>query len=470
MNLTHAIRNTQNTTQTENGMTALKETMSGVMNFFYQVGGFRGVNSDRKVNSFLQAYGESPELALRVLMWSRDIRGGAGERQTFRQILKYLAMNRNQYLIQNLSLISEVGRWDDLWELFGTPIENKLIEFIVGELSKEKPNGLLCKWIPRKGIIFGKFRKAMKMNSGEFRRLLTKNTQVVETSMCTKNWSSINFSHVPSQASKKYVKAFHRNDGIRYVEYIEAAKAGKVKINAKAIFPHEVLRMTDTELSHGTCEAMWKQLPNYMDGCQERVLPVCDVSGSMDGLPMEVCVALGLYISERNEGLFKNAFITFNTDPKLQYLGENLNIVERKRLLERSGWGYNTDLQKTFKLILDAAVKNNLPSSEMPTQVLIMSDMQFDEAIKGASNPRALDMINRMYADAGYRMPKIVFWNLRTSEGYPCAKDEEGVAMISGYSPAILKAILSGKELSIFTPYNIMLDVINIDKYKLNGF
>ena len=211
-----------------------------------------------------------------------------------------------------------------------------------------------------------------------------------------------------------------------------------------------------------------------MEGISERVLPVVDVSGSMttpagnngNVTCMDVSTSLGLYISERNEGVFKNAFITFSSKPQLQLLEGSL--TERLTQLERADWGMNTDLQATFKLILDQAVKHNVPVSEMPTKVLILSDMEFDEATSGTYtylwNPTAQEMIKGMYEEAGYEMPGIVYWNIQSrQDNVPTRFDEMGTALVSGFSPSIMKSILSCQDV---TPYNMMMETIGSARYE----
>ena len=266
------------------------------------------------------------------------------------------------------------------------------------------------------------------------------------------------------------------NDEERYEEYKRALVDGKTTINVGAVYPYDITKSIKYGGEKDVAQAQWDSLPNYMEDINERVLPVVDVSGSM-GNPagnngnvtcMDVSTSLGLYISERNEGVFKNAFITFSSKPQLQLLEGSL--ANRLHELQRADWGMNTDLQATFKLILDQAVKNNVPVSEMPTKVLILSDMEFDEAISGDYdrvsewNPTAQEMIKGMYEEAGYKMPGIVYWNIQSRQDkVPTSFDEMGTALVSGFSPSIMKSILSCQDM---TPYNMMMETIGSARYE----
>jgi hypothetical protein len=262
-----------------------------------------------------------------------------------------------------------------------------------------------------------------------------------------------------------YASAFRKRDGLRYDEYLDSVESGEVKINTGAVYPYNVLNM----LRNGDMKAantMWQNLPDYMEGNNERVIPVVDVSGSMDcpagGNPsitcMDVAISLGLYISERNIGDFKDAFITFSAQPKLQYLKGNLN--ERYNQLGNAEWGMNTNLEAMFELILDKAKKSNLSETEMPTMILILSDMQFDSGVRYNSN--AQTMISKQYEVNGYKMPKVVYWNINDYGNKPAQKHQSGVAMVSGFSPSLLKSLLSGEDLS---PISVMMKVIGDSRY-----
>jgi hypothetical protein len=259
----------------------------------------------------------------------------------------------------------------------------------------------------------------------------------------------------------KYRKAFFKNDGPRMTAFIEAVHSGEAKINAGVLHPHQLYQAINQGENASAVEAQWNNLVNYMEGSTERILPVCDVSGSMSGLPMDVSVSLGIYISERNEGIFKDAFLTFHETPEMQYLKGSL--VQRMNQLSNAPWGGTTNLQATFDLVLNSAIREKLPEDQMPTKILIISDMEFDEACGRYGNGTNLDMIKEEYITSGYVMPEIIFWNVNGRSGNsPAQINDEGVGLVSGFSPSILKTILKGK---VYGPTELMLDTVDSERY-----
>lgn len=464
-------------TVTENGMVTNSSSLSATLDLFFTIAAVRKSigtldGTQRIIGKFEAARNEDALITRKLLFWARDIRGGAGEREVFRILLRHTAKNHPQDVIDNIELVSEFGRWDDLFCLFNTQVETEAIKVIVNALKEG--NGLVAKWLPRLGgkvpdhkkHIANKVRSAMNLGPKEYRQMLVKLTNVVETPMCSKEFDKINYEHVPSVAMSRYSKAFSKNDTERFNSYKQSLIDGEAKINAGALYPYDVtknLQYGDSDLAN----EQWKSLPNFMEGSVERVLPVCDVSGSMqteigNGITsaMDVCISLGLYISERNEGVFKDAFVTFSENPKLQYLTGDLK--SRFHQLQSADWGYGTNLEKTFSYILNQGAKHNVPESEMPTCILIISDMEFDEASR--IDDSAFDMIRRKYEECGYMIPKIVFWNLCSRhDNMPVTKDDNETALVSGFSPSILKTVLSGNAMN---PIQIMLDTINQPRYE----
>jgi hypothetical protein len=293
--------------------------------------------------------------------------------------------------------------------------------------------------------------------------------------MCANDWDSICFGKLPSVASARYQKAFGKNAYETYSAYIESLTKGESKINAGAVYPYDITKT----LQHGNsivANEQWKALPNYMEGTTENILPIVDVSGSMS-VPaggsknvscMDVAISLGLYISERNEGSFKDSFITFSSNPTIQVLKGSL--YDRYSQMNSSKWGMSTDIQATFKMILKHSVENKLEKEEMPSKILILSDMEFDQAVNSwrqnekGWNPSVNELISKTYNDAGYDMPQIVYWNIQSRNGgIPVSFKEDGTALISGFSPAIMTSILGGK---IESPYQIMDKTIMKERYE----
>lgn len=458
---------------TENGMATNSSSLNFCVDLFFTIGAMRGQDKERLIRNFSLAFNEDPTRAMKILFWARDVREGAGERQIFKDILVYLVENQSESLKKNIGLISEYGRWDDLLVLAGTKLEEEVFSQI--QIAIGAGNGLCAKWMPRKGTIAQRLREFMKMSPKQYRKTLVNLTNVVETKMCANQWEAIEYGKLPSLASARYQKAFWKRDGERYKLYIEKLTKGEEKINAGAVYPYDVTKSLERG-NKDVANAQWKALPNFMEGSTERVLPVVDVSGSMMSAVggngnvtcLDVSISLGLYISERNEGAFKDAFITFSAEPQLQILKGTLN--ERFLQLRRADWGYNTDLQKVFSLILDQAVKNNVPESEMPTKILVLSDMEFDAAIHNSVfssntqwNPTAQQMIQKMFGDAGYKMPGIVYWNIQSrGENIPVSFNETETALVSGFSPSILKSLLKGE---IVSPQQIMDETILSERY-----
>ena len=451
--LVNAVR--QEDTLTANGMVTNSTSLNSNVDMFFLAGASRKM-SDKDIEILFQkAIVEDPSVALKLMFWARDVRGGAGERRFFRVCSKFLNNNYLSYLEKNIKLVPEYGRWDDIFEL-----DEKLVLPLIKE-GLDKENGLLAKWLDRQGPFANKIRKYMGLTPKEYRKLVVGLSNTVEQKMCAKDWNDITYSHVPSVAMNKYRKAFLKNDMGRFNEYIELVHEGKEEIKAGVLFPHMLYDAWKRNEDKRAVEAQWINLPDFMADSNERAIPVCDVSGSMSGLPMSVSVALGVYISERNKSIFKDAFITFSSTPKMEYLKGTL--YERLRQLESAEWGGSTNLEGVYKLILNKATKNNLPESEMPTKILIISDMEFNQCTQNGSDT-ALSMIQRMYAEAGYKMPDIIFWNVNGRLGnVPANFKAKNVGLVSGFSPAILKSVLSG---SIDTPASLMLKTINSERYK----
>lgn len=458
----------QNVTLTDNGMITNPTSLNKCVDLFFSIGSMRGKSKDKVVNLFNEAYNENPLVASKILFWVRDVRSGAGERQTFRDVISYLTTNSPQTVRKNIGLIPEFGRWDDVLVLFGTELEDDMFSLIKTALSNG--DGLCAKWMPRKGIVANKLRKLFRTTPKQYRKMLVGLTNVVESKMCAKDWENIDYSKLPSLASSRYQKSFNKNDNERYNEYKKSLQDGTAKVNAGAVYPYDIVKSINMGGDKIVSEKQWESLPNWMEGSVERILPVVDVSGSMcvevGGNPnlscMDVALSLGMYISERNEGSFKDAFITFSSNPQLQYLTGNLS--ERLNQLRRADWGMSTDLEAVFNLILHQAKMNNVPESNMPTKILILSDMQFNQATRRDSLG-AQSMIESMYEELGYTKPDIIYWNLNAKGGnFPVEFDKNGTALVSGFSPSILKSLLGGKNM---TPKSIMMDTVNDDRYSV---
>lgn len=461
--------------RTTNGMKARKSTANAVVDLFYNAGASRGKNI---VPAFAAAMAENRELALRVAAWLRDVRGGAGERESFRSIMRYLEKNDVEAAKAILTKVPELGRWDDIF-VFESDVMKSAAFTMLGDALRAK-NGLAAKWTPRQGKLAAEIRQYFGMSPKFYRKSLVEMTKVVETQMCAKEWDSINFSHVPSVAASRYKKAFNRNTP-SYAAYVASLVKGdnpEVKVNAGAVYPYDVLKgriggyMKFDKTESDLIQKQWEALPNFVGDAN--ILPLVDVSGSMScpagghgsksGVTcMEVAVSLGLYLADKNEGKFKDTFLTFSDKPELLNLKGNIN--QKIDQMVSSSWGMSTNLHKAFERILDVAVKGGVPQEEMPAMVLILSDMQFNACVR--HDDSAMQMIARKYAEAGYTLPKVVFWNLNAAYGNaPVKFDTSGTALVSGFSPAVVKPLLAG-DLETFTPESVMLKTIMDDRYKV---
>lgn len=445
--------------RTENGMTALTGTGNACTNLFFKIGASRGKNI---IPDFVSALVENKDYATRIALWARDVRNGAGERQIYRDILRYLEKNDPELALKFIHKTPELGRWDDLLS-FETH-ELRAAAFAVIAEALNSGNGLAGKWMPRKGGDANDLRKYLGLSPKAYRKLLVSLTKVVETQMCAKEWNSINFEHVPSVASARYKKAFAKNAKDHYINYLSKLEKGEAKVNAGAVYPYDVIKtaMSGDRSNLQLIKAQWESLPDYTN--DTAILPLVDVSGSMvtpvagRTTALQVAVSLGLYLADKNKSAFRDCFVTFSDKPKLLKLKGD--IIQKLDQMTSSNWGMNTNLHAAFNQILDTAIDNSVTEADMPKILLILSDMQFDECI--TYDDSAMEMIERKYRDAGYDVPNIVFWNLCARDNAPVKFDKRGVALVSGFSPSIMKSVLGCDSL---TPESVMLKTILNERY-----
>ncbi len=462
---------------TENGMVTNSTSLNSCVDLFFQVGAMRGQDKSRLTTAFVKAFSENALTAMKLLFWARDIRGGAGERQIGKDIMAYLAVNRTEAMRKNIALVTEFGRWDDLLVFFGTKLEKDALELIAKGLADK--NGLCAKWMPRPNVANREARRQahiirnfLGLSPKEYRKLLVENCNTVEQLMCAKKFAEIDYNKLPSKAMANLMKAFSKNDKDRFGAYLNSLEKGEagVKINAGAVYPYDIIKSLMAGQVQGA-NAQWAALPNFLEGSTERFIPIVDTSGSMfwpescvtgDLYAGHIAQSLGLYISERNEGPFKDAFITFNSTPELIVVAGTL--AERHAQVQRLRTGGSTNLQGVYQLILKKAKEGNVPQSEMPTMIIIFSDMEFNQGASGHAGSTAQEMVEKMYAEAGYKCPTVVYWNLasRGDKNKPVKFDKSGTALVSGFSPALLSSLLGGKDM---TPMSMMMDVIGSERY-----
>jgi hypothetical protein len=455
-----AVKEVQMETRTKNGMKTFDSSKSALVDLFFSIGASRGKDLSKE---FVKALKQDETLALRLLMWARDVRGGAGEREVVRKILLSLEKNYPEVLVRVLPHLAEFGRWDDML-IFKTKEVKTAAFTLIGNALRER-NGLAAKWMPRQGPLAAEIRAFFGMSPKFYRKSLVEMTKVVEQNMCANTWTEINYSHVPSLAASRYQKAFKKHDQTGYEAYKAKLTTGEAKVNAAAVYPYDVIKSRRFGGDDTVIQAQWDALPNYCS--DELVLPVVDVSGSMGCVVggnknltcLDVSVSLGLYLADKNTGPFKDMFLTFSEKSKLEILKGNL--IDKLNQLESSDWGMSTNLHAAFEAILKYATEWRVPEKHMPKYLLIMSDMEFNHCAK--FDDSAMQMIERKYKAAGYSVPNIVFWNLNARAGnVPVKHDKRGVALVSGFSPSIMTSILAAEDLS---PESVMMKTLTSPRY-----
>ena len=484
-----------NVSKTENGALGYKTTGSALVDFNFKVSSFRTKNREKDIiPDFVKAWHENPELAIKYLFYLRDVREGLGERNTFRVILHDIA----DYLDTRVfDWIMKYGRADDLFLFFDTKLEWDMVEYVQQQLFKDmdncianKPISLLAKWMPSINTtsedtrkLAYRFIKELNITPANYRKCLSKLRKyldVVERKLCKNEWGKVDYNTVPSLANLKYNKAFFKHDEERRKAYLEALKNvdKTAKINASVLYPHDIVNKYKSFPSWSwqpkisdydeTLEQLWKNLPNYLKD-EQNVLVIRDGSGSMGGAigtsskitAMDVADALSIYFSERCSGPYKDKFLTFSSKPQYVDLSKNEGLREKLVELTKYDECSNTNIEAVFDLVLKIAVENNLEQEDIPT-LLIISDMEFDYAITDKSR-KLFTVIGEKYKRAGYQLPKLVFWNVNSRTGtIPVIENDRGVILVSGFSAAITKMVLSNEA----DPYKALVEILNSDRYK----
>ena len=488
MNFAEAANKYARYARTENGALALNTTSSACLDFFSLVGAVRDADEVRVQRLFADAFAENPLMAVKIAFYGRDIRGGLGERKTFRRIIRYMAEFHPDAIRKNIHLIGEYGRYDDLYALCGTPVEKDMWAHMKERLNADigaehagKPVSLLAKWIATPDASSKKTRalgiqtaSALGYGVPVFKRILRglrKATKIVERDMSANRWSDIQYPSVPSRAMKNYANAFRRHDGERFDNFINKAVTGEVKINASTLYPYDLVKAAwagcigwdKSRVSEDKAiEAQWRALPNYVrDGVN--ALVIADTSGSMawgDGRPIYTALSLAIYFAERNTGAYHNLWMTFSESSEIQTLkGETL--AQKLSSINTSLWGNNTNLEAAFEEVLEIAVENHIPQEEMPKSLIVISDMEIDARTR--SNWLFYDAMMARFASYGYALPNIVFWNVNSRrDTFHADKNRKGVQLVSGSSAATFKHVM---ECVGMTPIEAMQNVINSERY-----
>lgn len=476
-------------TRTENGAAAWRSTGSDCLDLFASIGALRGSDDEDIIARFVRAYTEDADIAMKLLFFARDVRGGLGERRVFRTLLRWLARSEPAAAQKNLRHVAEYGRWDDLLCVAGTPCWREALRLIREQLERDREAlkgggavSLLGKWLPspnassREAAAQGRrLARALGLSEAEYRKTLSAlraRLRIIENNLREKDYS-FDYEKQPSRALFKYRQAFRRNDQERYSRFLSDSRQGKVRLHAAQVAPYELaapcLKPWDRKAlspeEKASMNAAWEALPDWSG--DENTLAVVDTSGSMYGsclhnapLPAAVAFSLGLYVAERNRGAFRNHFIEFSNRPQLIELkGES--FADRLQYAASFCEVANTDLEAVFRLILDTAVRRGLPQSELPAQLIIISDMEFDQCVDNSS-ATVFEAARRQYAEQGYALPRIVFWNVDSRRGHqPVRQNEQGVTLVSGVTPRIFSMIAGGN----FSPYTLMMEVLGGERY-----
>ena len=484
------LRKEENLTYTENGALTNRSTNSYCLDLFATIGALRNAEDNEIISRFIKAYTEDNNMAMKILFFARDIRGGLGERRVFRSIWKWLSLHEAESVRKNITNVPEYGRFDDLLSLLGGPCEKDMFSFIKEQLDKDlaalkigESVSLLAKWLPsvntsNKDTVKSakKLAKALGFSDAEYRKVLVSlraEIKLMENYLREKDYS-FSYEKQPSKALYKYRLAFLRNDRERYYAFLEKAETNPSVMNTGTLTPYDIaasiihkniVEAEITEEERRSMDVTWKALPDYTGA--ENALAVVDGSGSMycgwgsGYMPAAVAQSLGIYFAEHNKGCFHKYFITFSENLRLVEV-KGKDIVDKLRYCMSFNEYANTDLLKVFDLILKTALKNHAKQEEIPEKLYIISDMEFDCCVENAEMSN-FEYAKKEFARHGYRLPQIVFWNVNSiNQQQPVTKNEQGVALVSGASPQIFSMLSEG----ILDPYSFMLETLSSERYE----
>ena len=503
---------------TENGAAGFKTSGSKLLDINFAVSSLRNASEAEVTKKFSDAFYENPLLALKWMFMLRDIRGtGMGERRSFRVCFNWLANTKPELAKKLVKLVGEYGRYDDLFILFGTPVEAEMLDYIdsvwsddIANMNAGKSVSLLAKWMPSVNTsssatvaLARKFCAALNLSEKQYRKSLSKlraYLKVIEVKMSAKQWNEIDYEAVPSKANIKYNSAFLRNDETRRRAFLGALEKGEAKINAAANFPCDIVHAYTAKSSGGwygrrtitadpALEAMWKALPNYVKNQETgSTIVVADGSGSMTSRvsnntsmsALEVANSLAIYFSEKLTGPYKDKYITFSERPQYVDFTKAQSLAEKINIALRHNECANTNVEAVFDLVLETAKRFQLKQEDIPSNILIVSDMEFDSGTSwrgcnrygygysysgsySAAKNALFESIKQKFIDAGYKLPRLVYWNVCSRTGtIPLQENENGVALVSGFSPAIANMVFSAK----LDPYEVLVDALNVPRYQ----
>lgn len=475
---------------TENGALGYASTGKALVDLNFAVASLRNESEEEIIKKFVKAYYEDRVLAVKWLFFLRDIRGGLGERRSFRIIFSYLAYGEKKLAERLVPLVPEYGRFDDLLCLIGTPLEETVfglfkeqLESDMEKMLNKKQVSLCAKWLPSINASSSETKNTAKkivkylgITAKEYRQMLAslrEYIKVTEVLASSGRWQDIVYEHVPSRANLRFRNAFIRHDEERRKAYLESLVKGESKINAGTLMPHDIVLAYTKEWEtladyDETLEQLWNSLDDTIKGA-ENILCVVDGSGSMTFCigdsrlkAIDVSNALGIYFAERLSGPYKDRFITFSSRPEYVDLSKCKSLREKLELAFSHDDCTNTDIKATFRLVLETAVKNHLTQEELPSTILVISDMEFDYAVTSNNMETLFEGIDREFKEHGYKMPRLVFWNCNSRTNViPVRENELGVGLVSGFSVNVCQMVLSGK----LDPYECLKEQLDSERY-----
>ena len=511
----NGLKNASNYAVTENGAVTHKSTRSDLLDMFAMGAAMRTRSNEDVILMFRKAFAENPVYALKCLFYIRDVRGGQGERRFFRVAMKDLATNANtvQAAARNLELVPEFGRWDDLYIFVGTPLEAQAFAFMKKQLALDvqcKTPSLLAKWLKSENTssadsraLANKTRIAFGMSHKEYRKtlsILRERINVLERLMSAGKWDEIEFDKIPSRAGMIYKNAFARHDLERVKSekevqtYADFAKDTTKKVNAKVLYPYECVaeavkaanvgygygysyRATtyaDADTNRAMVNKYWDNLADYFNGASFNGLAVVDTSASMRGsdasAPINVAISLGMYCAEKAKGPFAGHYVSFSRTPKLITV-EGVDFVDKVKRIYQTNLCENTNIEATFDMLLNTAIANRCTQDDLPQNIVIISDMEFDQGTRQGyyADPHSINSHNvetvmegvaRKWAAHGYKMPHLIYWNVQARQANIPMLGNGPISYVSGFSPSIFQTIMTGK-----TGYDLMMEKLNSERY-----
>lgn len=485
----NGLREMSNYTYTENNAVSLRSTLDAVYDLFALGAAYRQRSEEDIINLFKKAYRENAELAMKCLFYIRDAREGQGERRFFRVCMNWLAKSDDREAAKrNLQYVSEFGRWDDLYCFIDTPLQNDALEIMRQQIALDmscKTPSLLAKWLKSINTSSAESRRLANitreyfgMTHKQYRRtlsILRERINVLEKLMSAGEWDKIEFDKIPSRAGLIYRNAFARRDVLRE-RYEKFIMDKNTKVNAKVLYPYECVKSALDHIDHkiyGCADKLeraainkyWDNLRNYFDGAAFNGMALVDTSGSMtikrnSIAPINISIALGLYCAEKCSGPYAGHFITFESNPHFIEV-EGKDFVEKVENISNAPWGNSTNVEKAFDLMLETAIRNNLSQKDIPENLIVISDQEFDQT--GYNNRifnTLCDGIKNRWKAVGYEMPHLVFWNCNARHDLIPMKDDGNVTFVSGASPVIFEMIMSGKK-----GIQVMKETLECERY-----